>query len=202
MKKIIQYAALGLLLIVFPVGSYLWMKSGFNQQVKHLKNLEPKGEVPAFSFLTTTGDSLLPETVQGSPHAVHFFSDDKLALELLHQISLQFKDKDVHVISYLPEANYDYTSILKKYDIEVDRKKSNWHFVAPPEGMNQAQLYNMYQLSEKDKDKLLIVGKDLNIRNYYDINKNESDDLMIHHMALMLPRDKKKEIGFERDKEK
>lgn len=202
MKLIIQYAALALLLIGFPVGSYLWMKSGFNQQVEHLRKLEPKGKVPTFSFLTTTGDSLLPKTVQGSPHAVHFFSDNQLTLELLHQISLQFKDKDVHVISYLPEANYDYTSVLKKYDIEVDRKKSNWHFVAPPEGMNQAELYNMYQLSENDKDKLLIVGKDMNIRGYYDTNKDEFENLMIHHMAIMLPRDKKKEIGFERAKEK
>jgi len=202
MKKIIQYAALALLLLVFPLGSYLWMKSGFNQQVKHLKHLEPKGEVPTFSFLTTAGDSLLPKTLQGSPHAVHFFSDDKLSLELLHQISLQFKDKDVHVISYLPEANYDYASILKKYDIEVDRKKSNWHFVAPPEGMTQTQLYDMYQLPENEKNKLLIVGKDMNIRGYYDINKDEFDDTMIHHMALMLPRDKKKEIGFKRKTEK
>ncbi len=202
MKKIIQYAALALLLFVFPFGSYLWMKSGFNQQIEHLKNLEPKGKVPTFSFLTTAGDSLLPKTVQGSPHAVHFFSDNKLTLELLHQISLQFKDKDVHVISYLPEANYDYTGVLKKYNIEVDRKKSNWHFVAPPEGMTQAQLHDMYQLSPNDKDKLLIVGKDLNIRGYYDTNKDEFENLMIHHMALMLPRDKKKEIGFERTKEK
>ncbi len=202
MRLIIQYAALALLLIGFPVGSYLWMKSGFNEQVEHLKNLEPKGKVPAFSFLTTTGDSLLPETVQGSPHAVHFFSDDKLTLELLHQISLQFKDKDVHVISYLPEANYDYASVLKKYNIEVDRKKSNWHFVAIPEGMTEAQLHDMYQLPPNDKDKLLIVGKDLNVRGYYDTNKDEFENVVIHHMALMLPRDKKKEIGFERIKEK
>ena len=120
----------------------------------------------------------------------------------MHQISLQFKDKDVNVISYLPEANYDYASVLKKYNIEIDRRKSNWHFVAPPEGMTQAQLYDMYQLPLNDKDKLLIVGKDLNVRGYYDINKDEFENLMIHHMALMLPRDKKKEIGFERTKEK
>lgn len=202
MKLIIQYAALALLLIGFPVGSYLWMKSGFNEQVEHLKSLEPKGKVPAFSFLTTTGDSLLPKTVQGSPHAVHFFSDDKLTLELLHQISLQFKDKDVHVISYLPEENYDYAGILKKYDIEVDRKESNWHFVAPPQGMPRTQLHDMYQLPPNDKDKLLIVGKDLNIRGYYDTNKDEFENLIVHHMALMLPRDKKREIGFERTKEK
>ena len=202
MKLIIQYIALAILLIGFPVGSYLWMKSGFDEQVEHLKNLEPKSKVPAFSFLTTAGDSLLPKTVQGSPHAVHFFSDDKLTLELLHQISLQFKDKDVHVISYLPEANYDYATVLKKYDIEVDRKKSNWHFVAPPNGMTKAQLYAMYELAEDKGNDLVIVGKDLNVRGYYDTEVAEFENTMIHHMALMLPRDKKKEIGFERIKEK
>ena len=63
-------------------------------------------------------------------------------------------------------------------------------------------LYAMYELAEDKGNDLVIVGKDLNVRGYYDTEVAEFENTMIHHMALMLPRDKKKEIGFERIKEK
>lgn len=202
MKKIIQYAALGLLLVVLPLGSFYYLKKGFNFQLENLQMLEPKGDVPAFSFLSNEGDTINSKLVSGSPHVVHFFSDDEATLKLLHQISQQFKDKDVHLISYLPHVDFDFKNILKKYDIEIDKKKSNWHFVPIKNEAELSQLLSMYRLSPSDESKILIIGKDLKIRGYYDENDDQFGDTFVSHVALMLPKDKKKEIRFERQKEK
>lgn len=202
MKNIIQYTALALLLIVLPLGSFYYLKKGFNFQLENLQMLEPKGDVPAFSFLSDNGDTINQELVKGSPHVVHFFSDDEATLKLLHQISQQFKDKDVHLISYLPDLDFDYKNIFKKYNIEINKKKSNWHFIPIKNKAEQTQLTAMYRLSPDNKNNILIIGKDMKIRGYYDENNDTFEDVLVRHVALMLPKDKKAEIGFKRTKEK
>lgn len=164
--------------------------------------LEPKGELPAFSYLSNQGDTINSKLVSGSPHVVHFFSDDENSLKLLHQITQQFKDKDVHLISYLPNTDFDYKSILKKYNIEIDKTKSNWHFITIKNEAELSELLSMYRLSPNDKNNILIIGKDLKIRGYYDENNDKFEDVLVRHVALMLPKDKKAEIGFKRTKEK
>jgi len=49
---------------------------------------------------------------------------------------------------------------------------------------------------------LVLLDDSLRVRKYYPAIHADSIELLIRHMAMIMPKEKKREIGFEREKEK
>ncbi len=202
MRNVIKYAALFLLLAVLPLGSFYYLYLGRAYFRANMKMLEVKGKVPAFEYYSTEGDTISQEKMTGNVWVTHWMSDNckncKSMFGKMDTVSQQFHEREnVQFVTYTAQASSDKSAHYKMYDIDATAKRANWQFA---NGCSDAQFQQLFKAESYRQ--LILVDDSLNIRKYYDTNDPQSMGLLIRHLAMILPKEKKKQIVFEREKEK
>ncbi len=193
-RKVIQLIALFFLLVVFPAGSWFYLKSGFEYQKEAISELQDLGKVPSFQLTSQSGELLSHDKVNGKLLIVQFCDAQKgedlaYATERIRALNDNFSDRkeDILFLTHVDNAPQSELMALAE-KCGVKDHKQWWFLTAAP-----AVLENIakgYAISDPEKrhSTITIVDNASIIRNHYQIDKNEDMRRLVEHIALVLPR--------------
>ncbi len=209
MRNFIKFGGLFLMLAVLPLGSFYYLYQGRQYFRENMEMLKPKGQISDFEHLSTLGDTVSTIKMTGNVWLANWLPNDckdcGSSIKALDLISQQFHERsNAKVLTYLENLSIAPADFYKKNNIDSEVKRTDWFLVAAEDstGISFSEFKKIYQIKSPERHQVVLVDDALNIRNYYDMSKEESLNLLVRHMAMILPKEKRREIGFEREKEK
>jgi len=204
MKNVIKFLALFLLLVALPLGSFYYLYQGRAYFRANMKMLEAKGKVPAFEYYSAEGDTISQDKMKGNVWVTHWIPDNckdcNQIFETMDLVSQQFHErKTAQFVTCTEQGDGNKSAYYKLHNIDAATKRANWQFA---NGCAGTQFQQLFKSKPSNYHQLILVDDSLNIRKYYDTKDPESMGLLVRHLAMILPKEKKKQIVFEREKEK
>jgi len=188
MKKHFNSILILILIVGFPLGSYLYLKGGFNYRKDILDEVTAKGEFDDFLkndyFNPKKGHTIL---------FAKFENDDSDKINKLAKVLEQFDgNKSFKIVGLTEGINDDLESTFKnKFNATQGLLIQNL-----PQTILEKNSLN------KEGWNAMLVDTSSQIRAYYNLSLMEDLNKMIEHVSTVLPRKVEKDIVLERDKEK
>ena len=173
MKKNILGIAVVFLLIVFPIGSWYYLKSGFEYRVDALTELKTKGKL--------------------NPELVDSFDLHGSTL-VIHNADMT-RDADKTKINSIKEQ-YAESMTFKWWDVSeanMESILSECYWNSDSLGINKKSIF---------EHAFTLVDTDMNVRNYYESPHDTSYNQLVKHLAIILPTKKDPDIILKRQSEK
>ena len=196
-KKIIQFIALGVILIGFPLGSWYYLNEGYKERKGALDQM--KYEIPLPEFQKTSQKGVLSKsdlkggyTVLGK---VKRFSKDHSVIQESEGLFEEFgSSMKMAILTYVEE--YD-SSAINDYLASVTKDTlSRWYFISGNPNFEDI-------FKEKSKEHLALIDTFGIVRNYYDTNNSSEIAEMAKHMAMVvMPLMRRGDLVFKREEEK
>ena len=190
-KRVIQFTLLGLLLIVAPVGSYLYLKAGYDYR---LASLNEFGELGAFGDLVTDAGQVADGEVR-LLYTVPPSADDSVAqsIRLLHDA---FSQQDFVEFVGLRGAS-------SGGDILAAQPQS---LVLPQGAYRAAALANAgardpFCESVPVAQRALVVDTAGTVRRCYDLHLGRDVNRIVEQLNILVPRPAEEDIFVERERE-
>jgi len=219
LNNLIQFLGLGVLLIVFPLGSWYYLSEGFQYQKDAYAELKDYGAVPSFSLIGQNEKPFTLKEIENKIAVVGFFSrSGKTTPQLMEQLSelhQQFKDrKDILFLMYhLTPGTSD---IMTLKDMAAKTNVEDWDqcmFLTGDENSIRSHFKSTYKIplfkegraedgnlkfkpikeNTSEFPYFVLVDANGKIRNYYDINNKEDIQRLVEHLAILMPRENKKD---------
>lgn len=198
-RKILQFAALGLMLIIFPLGSWYYLRMGYNERKGALDQLTYEIPLNDFNLVDQNGATIARKDLQGGFAVignVKTFSVDDPVIQASEGLFEEFaSSKKMALLTYVEE--FDRVAIDEYLSsLESDSLRSEWHFI---QGVNP--FGNVFENGQTNK--LALVDTFGVVRNYYDATNNlEIQDMAKHIAMFVMPLMKDAELVFRRKEEK
>ncbi len=213
----IQVAALFFLLIVLPAGSWFYLKSGFDYRLSALEEMKDFGKIPDFQLQTHTQEPLTDQDVRDKVVIANFLTLGNPELrqrygENLFKLHEQFDDRSdlVFLIHGLNNDSSATASDLARFATEFGiLDEDQCFFLTGSFDEMQRLATEGYQLPLEEEGVALadspffaLADTSSNIRNYYSVREQARLQKLVEHTAILLPAEEKKDIVFQREKEK
>lgn len=196
------------LLVVFPIMSYIYMKAGFDYQVDARDELQELGPLPAFPAQTIFGDTLTGKDLGKQVRLISFFDPSEAAVlstsgKYLPEIYEQFEEVDWFCMELLvPESG----------------KQALENFLAEKKWQDPQQVFFYATRDTREVvNQWLHIGSELQtapnvvaladtagiVRQYYDLTDGKQFVRLVEHIAMMRPQeeDERPEAVFRRERE-
>ena len=210
-KHIFQTLVLLLFLVVLPLGSWYYLRTGLDYRLEALEELQDYGRVSGISYATYQSDTLVEEDLLGRLVVAGFvdLEDEELASSLgrhLRRVQQQFEDRPdvLFLVHVLNEAGPGQVSVFEaEYGLKDEEQcifipfgspeKAKEIYFLPEEAGGTASGRTPY---------LALIDTALTIRHYYDVRRAEEVRRLIEHIAILLPPEPEKDLVFRRETEK
>ncbi|MEM1326076.1 MAG: hypothetical protein AAGI23_08990 [Bacteroidota bacterium] len=199
MKKVVQFAALGLMLVFFPLGSWYYLRMGYNERKGALDELKYEIPLTNFQLLDQTGKVIQKSDLEGG-YSVIGTVDEFDANDPIIQASEGLFDefatsKKMTLITHV--ESYDSLAIVNYLNqINQDSISSEWHFVR-----GVAPFAAVFE--EQPENYLALVDTSGVVRNYYNAADGKEVGDMAKHIAMfVMPLLRDAELVFKRKEEK
>ena len=158
-------------------------------------------EIPDFSFVNQDSMEVTNETFEGKAYiSDHFFTSCPTICPKLSKSMLRIHDRfkanpDLLLISHSIDTKYDTIPRLKKYATGLGVNADKWHFVTgdKQEIMDIAEDYFNIALEDAEapggynhSGRLVLVDKNRRIRAFCDGTDEESVDVFMKHIEVLL----------------
>lgn len=206
-KKYTSGIALLFFLVILPIGSYIYLWTGLNYYKVNKAEYTKKGVLADFSATAlNTNKQLTRDDLLGNTFVLSFF-DAKGAesAKLVKEMTLiqeQFQNrKDVKHLTFLSDSlNAANKALLSA----AEPIKDKWYIL---EGNSEtsARMKEEFKLTEvmdHYSPEFVLVDDSLNVRGYYNVLNERQRNKLIVHLSMVMPRVKKEEVLFKREKEK
>lgn len=205
-RNILQILALFLMLVVLPLGSFYYLRKGFNYQKAAWAELQDRANVPNFKLQDLRGnmidsDSLADKIVVANFVSYQDLKDSDLWNQRFAQLSGQFHDRqEFEIVSYLTDkdslAASERASLLENYEL---RNPDQWH-VLYGNSQQVQRLATQFKFPTSNEPYFALIDT-MVVKNYYRADQTDDFAKMAQHISLILPRAEAKDIILERDKE-
>ncbi len=196
MRRILQFAALFLLLIGLPAGSWYYLQRGLDYRLETLGQL---GDHGAFKLKT----SHTPIAEGGTVRVINFLSANNTQVQgtLLSKLYEQFdKREDFELITFVDTTVFaDVASFRTTYQLEEEPQCSFPHLEA---GEWQTFVSTHEPDAKAEVPYLALVDIEGNIRNFYEQEDGEAVKQLVEHIAFLLPIKKREKAELRRETEK
>ncbi len=181
MKSRFNIIAVFVLIVIFPLVSWMYLKKGEEWHVNTKSELENLGQVDKnLVLISQEADTTLIKALEGKI-ILYFDTDDTKALRDLSYIADQFADND-NIILTVNERKY-YPEDMKKHLYTVHRG-------------------TMKSSKEDYTNFALLFDTKHELRKQYDVLNMKELSKLIEHTALLLPYETKADIKIKKVKEK
>jgi peroxiredoxin len=224
-KKVIQNLALALFLIGLPLGSWYYLRAGFNYHKELMNELKDYGRIPDFTLVNQKGVTVSRSNIEGKTAILSFFNPNNESygrtMEYFRKYYSQFHEREdlIYLAVALEPTTASQLEILARkeelndiqhYFLAGDEpavKKLINDGVQIPDLSNRADDMTIPLSSSmidvpEEYPYLVLINESGMIRNYYDINNEQDLTRLIEHLALTLPRKSEEEAVLKREKEK
>ncbi len=198
-KRIIQFTALGLMLVVLPLGSLMYLRKGYFERYDALQRLKDYGQVPTFTLQQQDGSAFTNANLKGRYAVIgkiDTFDEANLVIEQSKKLFKQFGDsKEIALCTYV--ADFDSMKINAFMEkITLQDTVSRWYFLHGDDGITSI-------LANQPKEMLALVDTASVVRSFYEVVDNQSIGEMAKHIAMFVaPLKRRAELEFKREKEK
>ncbi|NJL76857.1 MAG: hypothetical protein HC892_19390 [Saprospiraceae bacterium] len=196
-RKIIQFFALGLLLIVLPVGSLLYLRSGYFERYNALQELKDYGKLPDFQLQTPNG-GLNNQQLRGRYVVLgkmETFDESHPIIDQSKKLFTQFGDsKEIAICTYVRDM--DSLAVALFLDKMIQDTASHWYFLS-----GEPVFKKLFE--EYEPNYLALIDTSSVIRHFYNADKDTEVGEMAKHVAMFVaPLKRSGELIYEREKEK
>ena len=200
-KLIWQTLVLFAMLIGLPAVSWWYLKGGLDYRLEAMDEIKPLGAMEALPFPTIDGVS---PAVAGNILLISYLQESQIEIAgtRLDKIHQQFTERPDFLM--LQMAAQDSTTLqqwLQTYQLD-DAQQCYW-FSAPEESLLPyfKQGLKTTDLSPGESFAVLVDTSGM-VRRQYQLMDETQVRRLIEHIALILPREKEKELVFKRQTEK
>ncbi len=208
---VLQFVALGVILIGFPAGSWYYLQKGMDQRRAIMDELKDLGSLKAYTMSVPDADSWSFEDLQGKVKIVSFLDAEsslqgQLAGQTLQQLHDQFDNRDdiVFLLHFGDVSNAQMKRFVEQFEIDdpdqcllLNMEGNAFQSVLTE---NYLMPYDDYR--NQDGEVILLVDTQNEIRRYYDLKSEVEKKLLVEHIAFLMPRQQEKDLIFKREKEK
>lgn len=206
---VLQTLALLLFLVVFPLGSWYYLKNGMDYRVATMGELKHYGKIPALSYTTFANQTLTDSFFTNNILITSVLDFQNAAMsetfgKTLEKLHEQFDErKDVLFLIHLADTSATQAMVER---FAMTYKLNDFEqclFLRMPENTAIATVeQNFYLPHDNDFPYFSLTDIKGEIRHYYDVRKIEEVRKLVEHTALLVPFEKSKEITLKRKQEK
>lgn len=208
---LLQLAGLFLLLVVFPLGSWYYLRTGLDYRLQAMQELKDYGRMPDFTLVNINDSLVSSRRFAGGLAVGHFFSGnyEDLYAEKLAKLHEQFNERDdIFFLSFSADTSASARQRLLQFAAgnKLMDEEQCFYLAMPP---GQAKAFaDACRLPFEEKgmslanNSLLFFADSLMVRGFYDMREEESLKRLVKHITLNIPPKKDKELIFEREVEK
>lgn len=209
-KRIITNIVLVFMLIIFPAMSWFYLDRGADFYRGMMADLGNYGEMPQFNLKNTSGDLIDEKKFDKKLSVINFASpiEDKEGYEGMKRVYDQFKDNSEVLFATMDSGKLDSISFGSQI-LEQGINPDKWSFLYGEDSIIQDLKTNQFTMNDSlqqlvgNIDRALVLVDTNNIiRNYFLSTDSIQTNRMITIMSVLMPRDEKASIKFEREKEK
>lgn len=205
LKKIL----LSIFIIGFPLGSYYYLKTGWDKRKSLLEQLGKYDVIKPFNLTDQMGNPFTQDSILGKVVIVDFIFTRcgticpamSKKMQFLHETLKT--EKNVILVSHTIDPDYDTPQVLKEYAKIYDAEYPQWRFVTG----NKQDIYNLaahtYKISVVDEgngtpddlthsDKFILIDSNGQIRAYKSGQDESELKKLIELTAYLIPNTKKK----------
>ncbi|MEM6725946.1 MAG: SCO family protein [Bacteroidota bacterium] len=210
-KKYIRGLAFLLFIVVLPLGSYFYLFSGRNFYRDQLALMKPKAQIDPFVYQNSAGRLVSSNDLLGKVWIASFLESPctGTCLEKMDQLKMvqDALKKDTARAKMLSHIGGFQDIVFSDQPVKIeDRMRGFWLLSNPLDSTATAKSWEEEAALKIDLEKyrnhFALIDDSLRVRNFYLGTNLDSVRMMLLHMAMIMPQEKKKEIGFEREKEK
>ncbi len=223
----IQVFGILVILIIFPLMSWYYLKTGYNYQMDARGELKDYGKTPIFSLVDNNGKTFTNDSIGNTMAVISFLGKDEnmdtTMLGIMQKLNTQFGDnRNLKLLIGTLQPEFDspakLNSIFEKYNLADDQhtlltgdkaalqKLAGMDLQVPKEWIpreNEAAEIVFEKIpSIEDYPFFVLIDRKQTINNYYKVNSEDEVKRMVEHIAIMLPRDIKPDIFVNEQKEK
>ena len=226
--KTVQTLALTFILLGFPLVSWYYLKLGMNYQIKTRSELKDYGKLPIFNFTNTSGNLFNNDSLKKKMSVISFLGknekSDQEMLAIMQKLNEQFGDNSnlkllIPTLRPQEDSVEKLQSLFQEYQFKQNQHQllrgeksavQNWvtkgikiptQWVKKEEGADDI-IFDKNQIEIEDYPFFVLVDTAQTIRNYYHIDNMNEVKRMIEHIAILLPKETKLGIEFQREREK
>ncbi len=210
-KSWIQIAVFLLFIILIPLGSYYYLKRGYDYRKEAIQQMKDIGPLPSIDFKTIDGRNIVKDSLKGRMIIVNVISlkDEELAEEFGETMSKlydQFEETGrLVMMAFGEDPEHDGAVALRQFAQKfalADKPLMYW-IAADSNGLAQPaeQLY----LPENGQPRLsyfALCDTSQVVRNHYTVMEEAAIREMVAHTAMFLPPKPRKRVMFKRETEK
>ncbi len=180
---------LGILLVVFPLGSFLYLKAGINYRIESLNELEPLGSAEAFGLTKSTEEKPAVYLLYTTPGAL----SDSVAITV----------KKVHeAFNHEPAVNFvgigKSPFLLIEDLLQSDQIERTSEVVKAFQDLtSDSQFCKNVPLEHQG----LLVDREGMVRRCYDLHNGPDVTRMVEHLTILVPPAPIEDVILERQKE-
>ncbi len=200
-RKVVNYVALFLFLVVLPLGSWFFLNTGANFYRGVMAELDEYGSLPDFNVMNAKGENITRKNYEGALTIIGFRNkvEDEKSLGMMKYIYDQFTENPGVLFMTVDSAKdstdvLDFDSYANRFGIDKDK----WIYVRDDEFTRTFKTKEKHSL----KKNFALVDTSMMVRNYYPYDDSLKMNRLITTMSLLMPRPEKAQIVFEPEKEK
>jgi hypothetical protein len=182
-------------LFVLPAGSWFYLQSGLNYRKKLKSELSDLGKAGDFKLINQNNLPVTPDAVSGRVSVVNFLSPDparaavqKERIAKVHQSFAEETDDVVFLTFVLADSTASMLDVAAKFGIKDNK---HWFVMGADTSDWQRLGKDVFKIPDLGKG-IALLDTNLTIRKFYDIDNNREMGRLVEHIALVLPKQKKR----------
>ncbi|MCB0558587.1 MAG: hypothetical protein H6573_31675 [Lewinellaceae bacterium] len=208
---LIQLGGVFLLLVIFPLVSWYYLRTGLDYRLQAIQELKDFGKIPAFTLANYNDSLITSERFAEGLVVGYFFSapHESLFAGKLAKLHEQFDERDdIFFLAFAADTTMATRNRMQQFAAAnglVDEEQNFFLEGMPTEVERLAKACQMpfeEQGMSLTDNSLLFFADSLMVRGFYDIREEENLKRLVKHITLNIPPKKDKELLFEREVEK
>lgn len=190
MKKLITPLILILVLVIFPLGSWYYLKKGTEYRKELLNSLEDHGKLASFALPNFKGDTITDQDFSKAILVMSKFENEaqiKETAPILNKLHWQFNDRnDVSFVSFIADDSLLQNVIMANISEEMLNDTKQVQFVIDDSGYSDKFFQGFDNtISMADTSHL--------VRRFYKVSDEDEIKRCVEHIAILIPMvDKRK----------
>ena len=193
-RRIIRTGLVLIIIIALPALSVHYLKKGVDYRKKALSELKDLGKVGDFKLVNQRNLPVTPEVLKGKITVLQFLPTDAAAAQSAvgRMAKAQQGFSEVDDVLFLTILAADSTINLLDAAATLQIKDDkHWFLAAISEGQRRQLATAVFKMPAPESGVAIIDDK-LTVRKLYDINSNPDMGRLIEHIAMIMPKQKRK----------
>ena len=208
---LIQLGGVFLLLVVFPLVSWYYLRTGLDYRLQAMQELKDFGKIPEFSLINYNDSLIANDRFAEGLVVGYFFSEphEKRFAGSLAKLHEQFDERDdIFFLALAPDTTLATRRRMEQFAAAngLLDEEQNFYLQGTPTEIEGLARDCQVPFEEKgmslSDNSLLFFADSLMVRGFYDLREEESLKRLVKHITLNISPKRDKELLFEREVEK